>query len=73
MKYPKNVKALDRTFYLVGKQGMLYQWKYVTASRKETLCKIQEMSQKMFGKFALNLLLYEHIRAPFQDDISYMT
>ena len=44
MKYPKNVKALDRTFYLVGKQGMLYQWKYVTASRKETLCKIQEMS-----------------------------
>ena len=44
MKYLKSVKTLDRVFYLVGKQGILYRWTYMTAARKETLCKIQEMS-----------------------------
>ena len=44
VKYLKSFKTLDRVFYLVGKQGILYRWTYVTAARKEKLYKIQEMS-----------------------------
>ena len=44
MKHSWSVKTLDRIFYLVGKQGILYRWTYVTAARKEKLYKIQEMS-----------------------------
>ena len=73
MKYPQIVKALDRTLYLIGKQGIFHWGIQYTAAISDTLWNPGNFLEIIWQITHCYLLPYEHIHSPLRKDVSYMS
>ena len=72
MKYSKIVEALDRTLYLIGKQGISDRATQETAGNSYTLWNLGNSLEILWQVSHCYLLMYEHIHLLLRKDFSYM-